>query len=311
MHKFIKYLSIIFLFVAIPVMASVTSIQTLKNYFETGDKPTQTQFSTLIDSLFIGTSTDGYILQTNGTGWDWVSTSSLGFSDASFSTTSADYWVSTKGYLTNLLGGLNAILGNSTTTNATTTNLAITGLATPAGAFLAVNPNGLVISTTTPTGGTGTPGGSNTYVQYNDGGVLGGDSGFVYSKVDNELTVSNSIVSLDSITASGGGSLSTDGLRVFSGKGVKIGYTGFAYPVPTNSGVIIEGNVGIGTTTNTYSLQIASSTATSTLALGYATTTAISAGRSQMCWWNGDNWTIEYYPPNSVTKVVATSTNCN
>lgn len=49
---------------------------------------------------------------------------------------------------------LNAV--NSTTTNATTTTLAITGLATPAGAFLAVNPQGTVIATTTPTGGSGT-----------------------------------------------------------------------------------------------------------------------------------------------------------
>lgn len=38
-------------------------------------------------------------------------------------------------------------------TNATTTNLAITGLATPAGAFLAVDPSGNVIATTTPSGG--------------------------------------------------------------------------------------------------------------------------------------------------------------
>lgn len=48
---------------------------------------------------------------------------------------------------------LNAV--NSTTTNATTTSLAITGLATPAGAFLAVNPQGTVIATTTPSGGSG------------------------------------------------------------------------------------------------------------------------------------------------------------
>lgn len=55
--------------------------------------------------------------------------------------------------LQNLLGGLNAILGNSTTTNATTTTLAITSLGTPAGTFLAVNPNGTVIATSTPAGG--------------------------------------------------------------------------------------------------------------------------------------------------------------
>ena len=35
-----------------------------------------------------------------------------------------------------------------------------------------------------------TPGGSDTYVQYNDGGVLGGESTFTYNKTNNELTVS-------------------------------------------------------------------------------------------------------------------------
>lgn len=66
--------------------------------------------------------------------------------------------------------------------------------------------------------------------------------------------------------------------------------------------------VGIGTTTPIVSLQVASSTGTSTVAIGWASTTA---SRSQFCWWNGDNWTIEYYPPNSITKEVATSTSCN
>ena len=35
-----------------------------------------------------------------------------------------------------------------------------------------------------------TPGGSDTYVQYNDGGALGGESTFTYNKTNNELTVS-------------------------------------------------------------------------------------------------------------------------
>ena len=36
----------------------------------------------------------------------------------------------------------------------------------------------------------GTPGGSNTQVQFNDGGALGGDSDFTYNKTTNKLTVS-------------------------------------------------------------------------------------------------------------------------
>lgn len=43
---------------------------------------------------------------------------------------------------------------NSTTTHATTTSFAISSLGTPAGTFLAVNPQGAVIATTSPSGGT-------------------------------------------------------------------------------------------------------------------------------------------------------------
>lgn len=67
--------------------------------------------------------------------------------------------------------------------------------------------------------------------------------------------------------------------------------------------------LGIGTTTPAFDLQVASSTGTSTIAIGWASTTA--GLRSQVCWWNGENWTIEYYPSNSVTKNVATSTSCS
>lgn len=41
----------------------------------------------------------------------------------------------------------------------------------------------------TATGGGGTPGGSDTYVQFNDGGAFGGDAGMVFNKTSNELTV--------------------------------------------------------------------------------------------------------------------------
>ena len=51
------------------------------------------------------------------------------------------------GYLSNLLGGLNGIFGNTTTTNATTSSLAITNIAS---AYLAVNSQGSFIATTTP-----------------------------------------------------------------------------------------------------------------------------------------------------------------
>jgi len=40
-------------------------------------------------------------------------------------------------------------------------------------------------------GGGGTPGGSNTQVQFNDGGSFGGDSGLVFNKTTNTLTANN------------------------------------------------------------------------------------------------------------------------
>lgn len=40
-------------------------------------------------------------------------------------------------------------------------------------------------------GGNGTPGGSNTQVQFNDAGVFAGDSGFTYNKLTNTLQVEN------------------------------------------------------------------------------------------------------------------------
>jgi len=60
----------------------------------------------------------------------------------------------------------------STTTHATTTgSFYITPLGTAAGTFLAADPTGRVIATTSPSGA---PGGSNTQLQFNDNGSFGG-----------------------------------------------------------------------------------------------------------------------------------------
>jgi len=44
-------------------------------------------------------------------------------------------------------------------------------------------------------GGNGTPGGSNTQVQYNNAGNFGGDAGFTYDSINNILSVSGNIIS--------------------------------------------------------------------------------------------------------------------
>ena len=53
-------------------------------------------------------------------------------------------------------------------------------------------------------GGGGTPGGSDTQVQFNDGGSFGGDAGFTYDKDDNSITAINNITASGTISASGG-----------------------------------------------------------------------------------------------------------
>lgn len=49
-------------------------------------------------------------------------------------------------------------------------------------------------------GGNGSPGGSNTQIQYNDAGIFGGDSGFTYNNITNTLTVPNSVVTTANVT---------------------------------------------------------------------------------------------------------------
>ncbi len=57
--------------------------------------------------------------------------------------------------------------------------------------------------TTAGGGGSGTPGGSNTQVQFNDGGSFGGDAGFTYDKDNNSITTITHITASGHISASG------------------------------------------------------------------------------------------------------------
>lgn len=52
-------------------------------------------------------------------------------------------------------------------------------------------------------GGSGTPGGSNTQVQFNDAGSFGGDSGLTYNKTTNNLTTNSIFNGFTSVAASG------------------------------------------------------------------------------------------------------------
>jgi hypothetical protein len=87
---------------------------------------------------------------------------------------------------------------------------ALTSLNFTGSAVTATNSGGAV--TVNITGGGGTPGGSNTEVQFNDSGSFGGDSGFTYNKTTDVLTVAGEVVTNGiQASTSGGGHLQTNG----------------------------------------------------------------------------------------------------
>jgi hypothetical protein len=113
----------------------------------------------------------------------------------------------------NAFGGSNAFTFNKNTNTTTITNLVVSSganlgnistltiLGGDNGYFLQTDGTGNL--TWAPGGnggnGNGSPGGSNTQVQYNDSGTFGGDPGFTYDENLNLLTVGNLLV-IDTIT---------------------------------------------------------------------------------------------------------------
>ena len=89
-----------------------------------------------------------------------------------------------------------------------------------AGSYLGLNANNQIIVTSSAGGGGGTPGGSNTEVQFNDGGSFGGDSTFTFNKTSNVLSVPTITASVGVlVTSSANGSISIgEGVRyIFNG----------------------------------------------------------------------------------------------
>ena len=78
--------------------------------------------------------------------------------------------------------------------------------------------------------GSGTPGGSDTQVQFNDGGSFGGDTAFTWNKIDNALnigleSIGGAIVGRDATTADTNGG----GLNLTAGTGKGTGTGGYLY----------------------------------------------------------------------------------
>lgn len=99
---------------------------------------------------------------------------------------------------------------------------------------------------TTPSGAT--PGGSNTHVQFNDDGVLGGDAGFTYTKGTGAAAISGS-ATVDSLTVDKTTTLTGD---VTLGTSAQITGGGgqakptYAFNADTNTGIYLFSIPGIG-----------------------------------------------------------------
>jgi hypothetical protein len=109
-------------------------------------------------------------------------------------------------------------------------------------------------------GGNGSPGGSNTQVQFNDAGLFGGDVDFTYNKTTNVLTVGNIVAGNVNATHSGSGA----GLTNIPGANV----TG------TVANATYAANAGSATTATTATTAISAGSAINALTAGTVTTAA-------------------------------------
>ena len=152
-----------------------------------------------------------------------------------------------QGYHTGAIGANVANTGvftslNTTTFTATSTvnlgsnaNVTITGGSS--GNFLRTDGSG-GLSWATPSAGVGTPGGSNTYIQFNDAGSFGGVASFAINKITGNVTVGN-------IAATGVGSQI---VGYFNGAiGANAANTGAFTTVTTTSTITAQGTIAAPT----------------------------------------------------------------
>lgn len=139
----------------------------------------------------------------------------------------------------------------STTALTNTGNTWLTLLGTPAGAFLAVDPNGKVIATTTPTGGGGStsPGGSDTQVQFNDVGSFAGSDRFVWDESGQVLKIGSSTVDNQQMAIRPNGAFQVEGQAPFidfanGSDGIMLSFD--SSPADTDNGgnIVLTANTG-------------------------------------------------------------------
>jgi len=93
---------------------------------------------------------------------------------------------------------------NTVTVGNSTANVVVTGTSL----VLANSTNSLTINPASTLGGTGSVGGSNTQIQFNDSGSANGSAGFVFDKTSNSVTIANNL------TVSGNTNITTAGFLI-------------------------------------------------------------------------------------------------
>jgi len=164
------------------------------------------------------------------------------------------------------LGASSSLTFDSTSDTLSTANLTVNGLTSlgdVSNVTITGGVNGYVLQTdgegnlswTAQTGGggggNGTPGGSNTQIQYNNAGTFGGDAGFTYNDVTNLLTVAQ--ITTANVTVSGNitvNSLSSNTLTV-AGIVDAEGYTGNGSALFDITGSNVIGTVNMAEVANT------------------------------------------------------------
>ena len=101
-------------------------------------------------------------------------------------------------------------------------------------------------SVTSGGGGSGTPGGANTQVQFNDSGAFSGSAGFTFDKNTNNVTIANSLImNTQSISVtSGSNTLTINPVNMFTGAGNSFSIAANNNNI-TSIFIAANGNVGI------------------------------------------------------------------
>ena len=151
-------------------------------FVTSGSTLADTGWVQVTDNVVFGTSNIAFD-QFSGVGTYQAGTG-LTLTDQTFSVNASQTQVTSVGTLTSL-----AVTGNASVGNISATNLGnISSINLTGSSSNVLYGNGIFAAAS---GGGGTPGGLNTYVQFNDASTFGGNASFTYNKATNTLTAGN------------------------------------------------------------------------------------------------------------------------